>query len=103
MKRGAVLLLFIPLIILAFLFLLLKFTLTAIFLPNKAWNYLVALDKFMNVILDGDENMTISARAGMRKDELLMACILCKTLHVFDRNHCEKELFKYNNKKNNIQ
>lgn len=97
-RRSAVLLLFLPLILLAFIFFLLKFFLTAIFLPEKAWNQLVALDKFMNVILDGQEDMTISARAGEKKEQYLAACILCKTLNLFDKNHCDKELEKYKNR-----
>lgn len=95
MKRSIVLLLFLPLICIAFIFLIIKFTLASVFLPRTAWKYLVSLDKFMNVILDGDETMTISARAALVKDKYITACVLCKALNLFDKNHCEKELDKW--------
>ena len=59
----------------------------------RAWTMFVAFDRFANGGTKGNPLETISERAargalaGKRN-----WCILCKFLHIFDRNHCEKVL-----------
>lgn len=60
---------------------------------ERAWKMFVSFDKFANGAFNGNPVETISERAargtlaGKRS-----WCILCKFLHLFDPNHCEKVL-----------
>ena len=57
------------------------------------WNLLVSLDQHVNVILGGKPDETISSRAGKAVEEgKTWAVILCRVLHVFDKNHCAKSI-----------
>lgn len=52
---------------------------------------LVAFDQFVNAILGGYEDETLSSRAAKAaRRGTLWGCYLCKFLHLFDRNHCER-------------
>jgi len=56
-------------------------------------NLLIALDQFGNALFAGDPDETISSRAGKAaRRGRRWGCILCRLLHLFDRNHCEKSI-----------
>lgn len=57
---------------------------------DEAWRLAVAFDRLANAGLGGDENETISSRANRSKDKFLSACVLCRFLDLFDKDHCEK-------------
>lgn len=57
------------------------------------WNILISLDQFFNTVWFGDPDETISSRAGKAaKQNKRWACILCKFLDLFDRDHCNKSI-----------
>jgi hypothetical protein len=61
--------------------------------PAKAWNLAVAYDLLGNVAANGWLGETISSRAGKAQREgRRWACVLCRLLDVFDKNHCENEI-----------
>ena len=65
-----------------------------IFGANKrAWSLAVSHDQLANTAFGGDEDETISSRAGKaaRKGDR-WACVLCKLLDRFDPDHCEKSI-----------
>lgn len=52
---------------------------------------LLAYDRLGNVAAGGEDDETISSRAN--RERLAGSrgwCLLCRVLHLFDRNHCEK-------------
>ncbi|UTS51987.1 hypothetical protein [Synechococcus phage BUCT-ZZ01] len=63
-------------------------------MPSEAWRLAVSFDKLANTVFGGSINETISKRAGRVKEQNLTACVLCKFLDVFDKDHCAKELRK---------
>lgn len=57
------------------------------------WNILLTIDQGINTILGGDPDETISSRAAKRRKEgARWACILCKFLNIFDKNHCNENI-----------
>lgn len=56
------------------------------------WRVLVAMDQALNAATGGSEDETISSRAGKcaRRTGRRPCVVLCKILHLFDRNHCER-------------
>lgn len=64
-----------------------------LFDDDRAWKMFVSFDKFGNGGFNGNPNETLSERAakGMVAGSHKW-CLLCKLLHFFDRNHCEKVL-----------
>lgn len=59
-------------------------------------NILIGIDQLANAILFGDPDETLSSRFGkwMRDDEkgsfrYRLAYIICRTIHLFDKQHCE--------------
>lgn len=57
------------------------------------WNILISIDQFLNTVLGGEPDETISSRMGKRarKGDKLGKCI-CKFLNLFDKGHCEKSI-----------
>ena len=56
-------------------------------------NVLVGFDQFINTLLGGDPDETISSRLGKRaRQGDRMSCLMCKLLHWLDRDHCEKAI-----------
>lgn len=52
-------------------------------------NVLLALDQLLNAVLGGYPDETISSRAGKaRLEQKRWACVLCKFLDIFDKDHC---------------
>jgi hypothetical protein len=62
------------------------------------WNILISLDQTLNVIIAGDPDETVSSRFGkwlaMPHDTLRwkVSYALCRTLHAFDPDHCERAI-----------
>lgn len=56
-------------------------------------NLLIAVDQLANAVAFGDPDETISSRAAKaKKAGELWGCYLCRVLHVFEKNHCEKSV-----------
>lgn len=69
--------------------------LAIIFKPARAIRMAVSYDQLGNTVTNGHEDETISSRAGRAaRLNKSWACILCKFLDVFDKNHCEKSIGK---------
>lgn len=60
---------------------------------RRAWRLAVSYDQLANTAFGGNEDETISSRAGKeaRKGKQ-WACVLCRLLDRFDPNHCEKNI-----------
>ncbi len=58
------------------------------------WRVLLALDQLANVVLlNGDEDETISSNAGKSaRRGLRWACVLCRILDLADPGHCERSI-----------
>lgn len=54
------------------------------------WNVLLAFDQFINAILGGDPDETISSRLGkhLEKRNCKFCNFICKLLNIIDPNHC---------------
>ena len=60
---------------------------------TRAWKLAVSHDQLANTAFGGDEDETISSRAGRaQRDGKRWACVFCKLLDKIDRNHCEKSI-----------
>ena len=60
---------------------------------HRAWRLAVSYDQLANAAFGGDPDETISSRAGKAaRTGRRWGCILCRVLHWFDRNHCEKSI-----------
>lgn len=57
-------------------------------------NVTLALDQTFNALFGGDEDESISSRAGKRVDTQKWAYYLCRMLHILDPDHCEKSIEK---------
>lgn len=61
-----------------------------VFDDGRAWNMMVAYDRFANSALNGDPKQTLSERAyyGMKNGSISW-CLFCRLLSVFHKDHCE--------------
>ena len=59
---------------------------------SRSLKMAVALDQCGNALLGGSEDETISSHAGRRMHEARWACVLCKFLDIFERDHCKKSI-----------
>lgn len=60
---------------------------------KRAWRVAVGYDQLLNVYLGGDEDETISSRAGraaLRGER--WGCVLCRLLDRLDSDHCRKSI-----------
>lgn len=63
--------------------------------PLLAWVFrvLIALDQLANTVIGGDPDETISSRAAKGAARGVGGwCLLCRLLHLIDRDHCAKSL-----------
>lgn len=59
-------------------------------------NWLIWIDEGGNVLLGGDPHETLSSRAGKAQTQnKRWACILCKFLNLFQKDHCQKSILNY--------
>lgn len=56
------------------------------------WNILYSLDQLLNTLTGGDPDETISSRAGKRMETSKFACVLCRFLDLFEKDHCKKSI-----------
>lgn len=58
------------------------------------WNILIALDQLANALSGGDPDETLSSRMGkaIREGRCRGCYIICRILHIFDRDHCHKSI-----------
>lgn len=82
-----------PVMLFAALVGLLAYAVTVVTRPQSAWRIAVGFDQLINVSFRGDEDETISSRAGkgMRKG-IWHWCVLCRFLSMIDPGHCEKSV-----------
>lgn len=60
----------------------------------------VSVDQLLNVILGGDPDETMSSRLGKdARRGRKFACVMCKILDLFEKDHCEKALERDRGKK----
>lgn len=60
-------------------------------MSRRVFRILVALDQLVNALLNGYPDETISSRAAKAaRRGARWGCVLCKILHWFDRDHCER-------------
>jgi hypothetical protein len=60
---------------------------------DRARRIAVSWDQLGNTTFNGNEDETISSRAGRAKNKgKRWGCVLCRYLDWFDRNHCEKSI-----------
>jgi hypothetical protein len=68
--------------------------------PDRAWVLAVSVDQTANTAFNGNEDETISSRAGRHcvdqggapEDNEAWACLLCKLLDHFEKDHCRKNI-----------
>jgi hypothetical protein len=59
-------------------------------------NWAVVLDVALNTILGGDPHETLSSRAGKAlTKKQRWACVLCRCLDLFQKDHCVKSILPY--------
>lgn len=57
------------------------------------WNILIAIDQLGNAVRGGDPDETISSAAGKAQQKgKRWACILCRMLNWFEKDHCLKSI-----------
>lgn len=65
-------------------------------LKKYFWNILISFDQFINTILFGDPDETMSSRFGKwlhlphNTWKWRVAYTICRLLHMIDHNHCDK-------------
>lgn len=90
MKQRVVLLALLPLLLLALLVWIVKYLFALVAAPAHGWQLAIAADQLANAAFNGDEDETISSRAGRHQKDEPWACWLCWLLDKIDPNHCEK-------------
>jgi hypothetical protein len=92
-RRTLILLSFVPVMAVSPLLGLGRFIWCAFMNHDRAWRIAVGFDQLANVSTNGSEDETISSRAGrsMEKGER-WACVLCRLLDVFEKDHCRKSI-----------
>ena len=68
--------------------------LAIIFSPgtNRALRIAIAYDQLLNAATGGSEDETISSRAGKLLPTTKWACVLCKFLDFFQKDHCKNSI-----------
>lgn len=91
-QRLLLFLLFLP-CLLGGLFAALRFAWLILFCPASGQRVAIAFDQLVNAATGGDEDETISSRAGKaaRKGRP-WGCVLCGFLGCFDTDHCERSI-----------
>ena len=55
------------------------------------WNILISIDQFINTVLGGYPDETLSSRMGKRPD-CPICHFICKLLSIIDKDHCNKSI-----------
>jgi hypothetical protein len=56
------------------------------------FNVLIAIDQLANTLLGGDPDETLSSRMGKRVKHCRVCFYVCRVLHFFDPQHCQKSI-----------
>lgn len=89
----AILILLGPVLLLAWLLVPLAYLLLVVIAPSNAWRVAVAVDQAVNAATKGDEDETISSRAGKgARRGVWHWCLLCRALDWIDPGHCGREI-----------
>lgn len=60
---------------------------------QRAWKISISYDQLGNTMTGGNEDETISSRAGrLKKEGRGWACVLCKLLNWLQKDHCENSI-----------
>lgn len=59
------------------------------------WNIAYAVDLFVNAVFGGERYETLSARWGKIGGHVPVWYLVCRMLHWFDREHCEKSAARH--------
>lgn len=94
-KRLTLLALF-PLLLLAVAWWAIKYVWASVFAPAHAWRLAVSADQLANAVFNGNEDETISSRAGrhsqLNSDRECWAVWLCWLLNKVESDHCNKSI-----------
>ena len=91
-KQRVVMLALLPLLLLALLVWVIKYLWSILVAPAHGWQLAVAADQLANAAFNGNEDETISSRAGRHQHEEKWACWLCWLLDKIDKDHCNKSI-----------
>lgn len=59
--------------------------------PKRAWSLAVSADQFINTVLNGDPDETLSSRSARAQEKgKRWGCVLCKLLDYLEKDHCQK-------------
>ena len=86
------LILFLPLFLLTFIWFTIRYLYYVIVEPEVSWKLAVSGDQLANTAFNGNEDETISSRAGRLQHEEKWACWLCWFLDHLDKDHCNKSI-----------
>lgn len=93
MPPRLLLLLLAPLLMLAAVLALVRYGWAVFTSPRRAWRIAVGFDQLGNVAANGNEDETVSSRAGKAaRAGRRWACVLCRLLDRLDPGHCEKSI-----------
>ena len=92
MMKRLWLIVLLPVLLLAFMWWLVKYLWCIIVKPSEAWRLAVSADQLANAAFNGSEDETISSRAGRHQDDEAWACVLCWLLDKLDPDHCNKSI-----------
>ena len=63
------------------------------FVKEYLLNWVLLADRALNVATGGSSDETMSSRAGKEMEKgKLWACVLCKFLNIFQKDHCLKSI-----------
>lgn len=82
-----------PVLLLAWIALPAAYLLLLAVSPVHAWRLAVAIDQAVNAAVKGDEDETLSSRAGKgARKGVRHWCLLCRALDLLDPGHCERAI-----------
>jgi uncharacterized membrane protein YbhN (UPF0104 family) len=60
------------------------------------WNILICIDQFINTLLGGFPDETLSSRMGkhVTKGDCIICSFICGFLNLFEKDHCIKNIEK---------
>ena len=86
-----ILLLAVPLMLLGNTIAWVRFAWSLVFSPKRAWRIAVGYDQLVNVAANGDEDETISSRAGKGTRKVRWwGCVLCQVQVKIEDRHCDQ-------------
>lgn len=85
--------LLVPVFVLAFVLTVIRLAWALLVNVRMANRIALSFDQLANAAFGGNPDETISSRAGRKKkDGEKWACLLCRLLDVFEKDHCERSI-----------